>query len=229
MQSVLTILNNEQLVQKVVIDFERAVWVAVQEKLPDATIQGCAFHWTQSLWRKIQDLGLQGAYSNDDAVFKFLRKVMTLPFLPATKIPGVFERLRAQASSTALEDFMIYVADQWIYNVFWCPENWSVFNQCVRTNNDIEGWHHRINRRASGKSHIPFYSLVGLLHQEAEITSLHIRLVSEKKLKRNQRRSYRMVQGRVFKLWEEYEAGERSKWGLLKACANLNYGPGRSV
>ena len=154
---------------------------------------------------------------------------MTLPFLPAVKIPRVFERLKAQASSAPLEDFMDYVASQWIFNAFWCPENWSVFKQCVRTNNDIEGRHHRINRCANGKSHIPFYVLVGVLHQEAEITTIHIHLVSEKKLKRNQRRGYRMVQGWIFQLWEQYETGERSKWGLLKDCANLNYGPAISV
>ena len=34
---------------------------------------------------------------------------------------------------------MNYVADKRIFNAFWCPDNWSVFNQYARTNNDIEG------------------------------------------------------------------------------------------
>ena len=54
----------------------------------------------------------------------------------------------------------------------------------VRTNNDIEGWHHALNRRAAGRWHMPFYLLIDLLHREAKLSALQIRLVSEKKLKR---------------------------------------------
>ena len=50
----------------------------------------------------------------------------------------------------------------------------------MRTNNDIEGWHLGLNRRASGKSQLPLYLLIRLLHREARRTSLQIRLVSEK-------------------------------------------------
>lgn len=37
-----------------------------------------------------------------------------------------------------------------------------------------------------------------------------ISLVTERKLKNVQRKTYRMIQSKVFKFWEEYEAGERS-------------------
>ena len=39
-----------------------------------------------------------------------------------------------------------------------------------RTNNDVEGWHFRLNRQASGKSQLSFYILVKLLHKEALLT-----------------------------------------------------------
>ena len=90
--------------------------------------------------------------------------------------------------------------------------------EAVRTNNDTEGWHHALNQRAEGKTQLPLYLLIQLLHQEARLTSLHIRLVTERKLKKLQRN--RMIQSKVFKLWEEYEAGERSVKQLLKACTN---------
>ena len=47
-------------------------------------------------------------------------------------------------------------------------------------------------------------------------------LVSEKKLRRIQRRKYRELQQRIFELWDLYEAGERSARRLLKACSYLN-------
>ena len=55
--------------------------------------------------------------------------------------------------------------------------------EAIRTNNDIEGWHLGLNRCASGKSQLPFYLLVDLLHSEARRTALQIRLVSERKCK----------------------------------------------
>jgi len=41
---------------------EAAIWNALRNKLPDATIKGCMFHFRQAIWPKIQDIGLQRAY-----------------------------------------------------------------------------------------------------------------------------------------------------------------------
>lgn len=38
------------------------------------------------------------------------------------------------------------------------------------SNNDVEGWHFRLNRQASGKSQLSSYILVKLLHKEARLT-----------------------------------------------------------
>ena len=40
-------------VKKVTVDYERAIWSASQKVLLDVRIMGCAFHWTQVLWRKV--------------------------------------------------------------------------------------------------------------------------------------------------------------------------------
>ena len=96
---------------------------------------------------------------------------------------------------------------------------WSL---CVRTNNDIEGWHHGLNRQAAGKSDVPFYLLLQLLHRETRLTRLQMKLVSERKLKRIQRRKYRALQRRTFNLWEEFENGERNVRQLSSAISHLN-------
>ena len=69
-------------VEKVVLDFERATWEALREVVPDVSLQGCVFHWAQAVWRKVQEIGLQAAYINDDASMKFIRRLVALPFLP---------------------------------------------------------------------------------------------------------------------------------------------------
>ena len=73
------------------------------------------------------------------------------------------------------------------------------------TNNDVEGWHNSFNRRAHGKGQLPLYLLIELLHQEARLTSLQFRLVSERKLRRVQRKVYHNMQARIFYLWDEYD------------------------
>ena len=55
--------------------------------------------------------------------------------------------------------------------------------QSIRTNNDIEGWHHSLNKRAAGRCGLSLYMFVALLHKEAGLVSVQIRLVSVRKLK----------------------------------------------
>ena len=89
----------------------------------------------------------------------------------------------------------------------------------------MEGWHRRLNGHAK-KSKLPLYVLIALLYDEAKTTSLEVRLVREAKLQRHQRKMYRQLQGRLFKLWDEYGSGNRTPTQLLKACARL-YAPGK--
>jgi len=44
-------------VTTVVVDFEAAMWTAVQRVMPNVHLRGCFFHYAQAVWRKIQDLG----------------------------------------------------------------------------------------------------------------------------------------------------------------------------
>lgn len=58
-------------VERVVGDFEAAVWKAVRQVLPHVQMRGCSFHWSQSVWRHIQGLGLQSAYNSDHALHRY--------------------------------------------------------------------------------------------------------------------------------------------------------------
>ena len=69
-----------------------------------------------------------------------------------------------------------------------------MYKEPVRTNNDLEGWHNALNRRAGGQCGLPLYLLIELLDREAKLTAITIRLVSDNKLKRIQRRTTRNIQ-----------------------------------
>ncbi|XP_068677112.1 uncharacterized protein [Montipora foliosa] len=151
-------------VQQVTVDFEKGLWSALRTVLPDVQIRGCVFHWTQAIWRKVQELGLQVAYTEDQGTYGWIRKLLALPFLPYTEITTQFERLRLGAEGPRKE-LAEYIASQWIYNAIFPVKNWSAYMQPVRTNNDIEGWHNALNRRASGRCSLPFYVLIQLLNK----------------------------------------------------------------
>ena len=174
---------------------------------------------------QVQELGLQSSYTHDRGTHLYIKKMMALPFLPEEEIEPMFQRLQRQASEP-LQQFTEYVNNTWI-NGTWGPSDWTAFKKAIRTNNDVEGWHNALNRRASGRGQLPLYLLIKFLHKEATLTALHIRLVSERKLKRIQRRKYRELQAKLFELWDQYEAKERSAKRLLKACSHLN-GPRES-
>ena len=73
-----------------------------------------------------------------------------------------------------------------------------IFEQAVRTNNDLEGWRRALNRHAGGGHNLALYLLIEILEREARITNLNIRLVSERKLKRIQRKTCRNQQEKLF-------------------------------
>ena len=128
-----------------------------------------------------------------------------------------------RAVGDQLQTVMTYVNDTWLQSTVWSIASWSVYGRSIRTNNDVEGWHHRLNRKAK-KGNLPFYLLIKLLYKETKAVPMHVKLVSEGKLRRYQRKSTLKTQGQLFSLWEQYTNKQISVSRLLKRCANV-YGP----
>jgi hypothetical protein len=108
-------LTGSRKLETIILDFENAVWRAIPQVFPGVTIRGCSFHWAQCIWRKIQDVGLAPAYTNDNATHKLCRKFLALPYLPKEHISAIFEKLAAKAtSSPMLIELVRYICTNWI-------------------------------------------------------------------------------------------------------------------
>ena len=87
----------------------------------------------------MQELALQRAYSEDDAVYRYIRKFIALPFLPHRQNRPMFLRLQAEALTEPLQNLVTYIRQQQMESTVFLPKNWSVYQQAIRTNDDIEG------------------------------------------------------------------------------------------
>ena len=68
---------------------------------------------------------------------------------------------------------------------------------------------------------LSLYLMVRLLHEQAQLVDMQVRLVSEEKVKRRQRKLYRQVQGKILANWDQYIAGDLSAKQLLSRCTHL--------
>ena len=53
-KQLLEILQSAPAATLITVDFEKAVWAALRQVIPQAKLQGCVFHWTQALWREVR-------------------------------------------------------------------------------------------------------------------------------------------------------------------------------
>ena len=110
----------------------------------------------------------------------YLHKLYALPFLYSEHIQEAFTKLQEKALSVGFCSLCDYICSTWIESTVSRPpppQSWSVFNQSVRTNNDVEGWHGRLNYRA-GNGNPPF-CIVVLLDRESHLLKLQLQLARE--------------------------------------------------
>ena len=71
----------------IIIDFERSVELAINSVFGEhVNIKFCFYHLTQSIWRKIQSLGLSNHYERDNDFRLYCGQIDALAFLPLDEV-----------------------------------------------------------------------------------------------------------------------------------------------
>ena len=148
-REVLRVTGRQWLPDRMVLDFEQALMTAVDTELPACRLNGCYFHFTQSLWRKLQQLGLTRPYRRDRHLRDIVRKVMAIGFLPLLLVQQNFTILRLSQRVHRLEllypalfDWLEYVQTTYVnQNSLFLPRVWNVYGRDMNTraNNHVEG------------------------------------------------------------------------------------------
>ncbi|CAG7828019.1 unnamed protein product [Allacma fusca] len=131
----------------VTTDFEQALINAFTQKFPTSRHQGCFFHFTQCIWRRIQPLpGTCKEYKSNDLFAQNIKTLAALAFLPVKDVVFGFESWN-------------------FYEV--------TFNGEARSNNSLEGWHRGFSSRLGGE-HPNIWRFIKVLKQEQGLTELKI-------------------------------------------------------
>ena len=165
--------------------------------------------------------GLQPSYTSDVGSNLLMRKMITLPLLPSEHIVPAFEKITAGITEPRLVELTEYVRDTWLENTVWSVGDVCVFRQTIRTNNDVEGWHRRLNHRAQ-RGRLSLYLLIALLlYRETRFVTVQLTLLTEGKLKRASRKKYSAINEQLEALWDRYADNDISTSKLLRKCSRL--------
>lgn len=75
LRQVINILVMGNDLRSITADFEAGLWSACRSVFPGVQLHGCCFHFMQTMYRKLQALGLQQEYATVDATHQFCRYV----------------------------------------------------------------------------------------------------------------------------------------------------------
>ena len=85
-----------------------------------------------------------GCLQQDDAIHKFVRKIIVLPFLPAQHIQSMFVRIKYLVPrNVKICEFINYVCQPWIEHLVFVSHCWTVYNIKVCFSHNSLGlfWH----------------------------------------------------------------------------------------
>lgn len=89
------------------IDFELAALNAFRSVFPEISITCCHFHFSQSIIRKLNELGLKSKSKSSEMLYQQIRQFIALPFCVSIEITNVYETLKSSVD-TDLQEFVQY-------------------------------------------------------------------------------------------------------------------------
>lgn len=205
------------------IDFEQAAIRAVHEEFPDANVKGCFFHFTQAIWRKVQDLGLAGLYKEDEHIQQWVRRAAGLPLLPVDEVQDAWlEAMDQSPDIPQSEAFHDYVVTTWVdYDARFPIAMWN-HNQTngPRTNNNVEGFHNRLNRSLP-HHHPNIYRFIEVIRkiefsERAKLAQQRLGAAPPPR-----KRVYREIENRVSRLIDQVNRQEKTSLEFLDAVGHL--------
>jgi hypothetical protein len=205
------------------LDFEASTLNVLQEFYPDSKIAGCLFHFGQSLWRKIQSLGLEPAIRDSDDAKKWFRRLCALPLVPTDHIDDAFLWIQEDAPEipgiSRMHDYMV---DTWVDDSARFHRSiWNHFETGRhRTNNCSEAFNSKINSMLS-KKHPNVFKLIEMLQDlEDEYFKRQMMLIAGHP-PRPRKKAYISADTKIERLKTQLRTGERTLQSYVDAIKHV--------
>ena len=75
-----------------------------------------------------------------------------------------------EESGEKMASLYTYISQTWFNNSIWKPREICAYKRLIRTNNDTEGYHRRLNSRLGEKP--PIYKMISFLYKEAVLVDV---------------------------------------------------------
>lgn len=139
-------------------DFEKAATNSIENHFFKSKFEGCFFHFSQCLWRRIQKTNLVTSYKSKSSTGKetrrFYRHLLYLAFVPVKDVVYTFNKIKSISPSN-FKPMITYFEKNFIGSATSIPKlrkkprfeikSWNVRDRVLegvgRTNNNIEAWH----------------------------------------------------------------------------------------
>ena len=147
---------------------------------------------------------------------------MALAFLPIVAVRPAFVSLEGSPlvqQDPTLTPLLTYYEDTWLGGSF-PVRMWNVYADTIRTNNSVEGWHHKLNCNI-GRSHPNVHKLVDVLRKEQASTETTIQQALLGVAPPPRRRKYRELDCRLQRVRLSYELGVYTTEAYLTAIQHI--------
>ncbi|CAM4888865.1 unnamed protein product [Rotaria socialis] len=176
--------------QQVYLDFEVAAINALENvvssdlnkamdmligSFPNVVIHGCWYHFTQSIYRNIQKIGLASMYEKKKDVQTWLRSFMALPLVKHSALDASVKLLmdNPPASNNLLNQFIEYFQNQWIIRV--PSKYWNIGPIHLRCNNAVEAYNNRLQHRFG--MHPQLWNFIHVLKGEESLVMMRTKQI----------------------------------------------------
>ena len=178
----------------IITDFELGVINASRTVFPTIQNKGCFFHLGQSVWRKVQSLGLSKMYGENENFSLIVRHLPALAFLPSAEIAASFTRVKAEMPQEA-DNLITWFEENYVlgrirrtfrngsasrHPPLFPPDLWSIYENnnlgLPRTQNKVEAWHRRWETLI-GRAHVGVHFLLQNLQKEQQHVANEVELI----------------------------------------------------
>jgi len=219
-------------------DFEQASINAFHEAFPAARQRGCFFHFSQCVWKHIQQHpSIAEEYRANPDFALNMKMLAALAFLPPATVANGYDTLVESAffeeNEIILRPFLNYFESTWIGSVdrrnrrrppifdvaLWnCHQ--SVLEGLGKTNNACEGFNRAINSML-GAAHPTIFKLIDCLKKQQELTRSKIEKIVGGSPDAPGREKYKQKRAPLMKVVSEYY--EISLDYLRRVAHNIEY------